>query len=182
MVDGLHKEDQFYLQTLEAEPTRTTDNKAPCVQICSEMWQPPCCSHLIHAVDPHMRQERPQVGVRQDVILGDPRQDLHTAARSCTHRGLHARLPSHAPSQPGLRHVACNVIARCRPPDLCHSGLACCAGSKHLCVVAQSQCCHGGPIRHLLRCQPPQHLAGQRCKRRRHALELLLLCTRISTV
>ena len=28
-----------------------------------------CWSHLIHAVDPHMRQERPQVGVRQDVIL-----------------------------------------------------------------------------------------------------------------
>lgn len=131
MVDGLHKEDQFYLQTLEAEPTRTTDNKAPCVQICSEMWQPPCCSHLIHAVDPHMRQERPQVGVRQNIILGDPRQDLHTTAHSAQW-GLH---DGPFPFQPGLRHVYCNVITRCRPPDLCHSCLAC------FCRQAPVCCC-----------------------------------------
>ena len=35
-----------------------------------------CSLHLIHAVDPNMRQERPQIGVRQDAILGNPGQDL----------------------------------------------------------------------------------------------------------
>ena len=39
-------------------------------------------SHLIHAVDAHMGQGRPQVGVRQNIILRYPCLDLRTAARS----------------------------------------------------------------------------------------------------
>lgn len=41
------------------------------------------CQYLIHAVYAYMGQERLQVGVRQNVILGNPRQDLQTAA--CSH-------------------------------------------------------------------------------------------------
>ena len=42
------------------------------------------CTHLIHAVDADMRQERPQIGVRQDIILRDPRHHLQ-----CEQRSLH---------------------------------------------------------------------------------------------
>ena len=127
--------------------------------------------HLIHAVDADMRQEHPQIGVRQNVILRDPRHHLQHKQHLLQ---LHATftLTDSAPCCKPGGSQDCGCCGLAAPVQALAEGVAC----PH--VGAQVEGGDGGLIRHLLGRQPPQHLARERRKGCRHARQLVHSCSR----